>query len=214
MKYQVIGINHAYWHLIQHIEGLRPRQNGRHFPDDIFKYIFLSENVWIFVKMSLKFVPQGQLTIFKHWFRWSLDADQATSHYLNLWWLDYRRIYVCILVGLNELIMVKRELLFLQCKRRWRRCGHPLKRKCCHFDDILITDCTESCHFDNFRCSQWLKFRQNDDISVSVSSPADSNNIEQQDIYGCSDIVLYQMIGCQYKTDHHRYTCQKLSENM
>ena len=44
-----------------------------------------------------------------------------------------------------------------------------LKRKCCHFDEILITDCTESCHFDNFRCSQWWKFRQNDDISVSVS---------------------------------------------
>ena len=43
-----------------------------------------------------------------------------------------------------------------------------LKRKCCHFDEILFTDCTESCHFDNFRCSQWWKFRQNDDISVSV----------------------------------------------
>ena len=43
-----------------------------------------------------------------------------------------------------------------------------LKRKCCHFDEILITDCTESCHFDNFRCSQWWKFRQNDNISVSV----------------------------------------------
>ena len=37
------------------------------------------------------------------------------------------------------------------------------------FDEILITDCTESCHFDNFRCSQWWRFRQNDDISVSVS---------------------------------------------
>ena len=24
---------------------LRPRQNGRHFPDDIFKCIFLDENV-------------------------------------------------------------------------------------------------------------------------------------------------------------------------
>ena len=39
----------------------------------------------------------------------------------------------------------------------------------CHFDDILITDCTESCYFDNFRCSQWWKFRQNDNISASVS---------------------------------------------
>ena len=27
-----------------------------------------------------------QLTIFHHWFRWWLGADQATSHYLNQWW--------------------------------------------------------------------------------------------------------------------------------
>ena len=33
---------------IQHffyLNTLRPRQNGRHFPDDIFKWIFLNENV-------------------------------------------------------------------------------------------------------------------------------------------------------------------------
>ena len=41
---------------------LRPRQNGCHFPDNIFKCIFLNENVWIlFLKV--------QLTIFQHWFR-------------------------------------------------------------------------------------------------------------------------------------------------
>ena len=44
----------------------------------------------------------------------------------------------------------------------------PLKRKCHHFDEIFVTGCTESCHFDNFRCSQWWKFHQNDDIFVSV----------------------------------------------
>ena len=27
------------------VNTLRPRQNGRHFPDDIFKRIFLNENV-------------------------------------------------------------------------------------------------------------------------------------------------------------------------
>ena len=43
-----------------------------------------------------------------------------------------------------------------------------LKRKCRHFDEILITGCTGSCHFDNFQCSQWWKFHQNEDISVSV----------------------------------------------
>ena len=42
-----------------------------------------------------------QLTIFQHWFRWWLGADQATSHYLNQWWLDFRRIYTSL--GLNEL---------------------------------------------------------------------------------------------------------------
>ena len=36
---------------------LRPRQNGRHFADDIFKWIFLNENVWIPIEISLKFVP-------------------------------------------------------------------------------------------------------------------------------------------------------------
>ena len=30
--------------------SLRPRPNGRHFPDDIFKWIFLKENVWILIK--------------------------------------------------------------------------------------------------------------------------------------------------------------------
>ena len=44
-----------------------------------------------------------------------------------------------------------------------------LKRKCRHFDEIFVTGGTESCHFDNFRCSQWWKFHQNDDISVSVN---------------------------------------------
>ena len=36
---------------------LRPRQNGHHFPDNIFKYIFLNENVWISLMISLTFVP-------------------------------------------------------------------------------------------------------------------------------------------------------------
>ena len=45
-----------------------------------------------------------------------------------------------------------------------------LKRKCCHIDEIVITGCTGSCHFNNFRCSQWWKFRQYDDFSVSVNT--------------------------------------------
>ena len=44
-----------------HINTLRPRQNGRHFPDDIFKCIFLFENGWIWIKISLKFVPKVRI---------------------------------------------------------------------------------------------------------------------------------------------------------
>ena len=44
-----------------------------------------------------------QLTIFQHWLRLWLGADHATSHYLNQWWLDYRRIYIYASLGLNEL---------------------------------------------------------------------------------------------------------------
>ena len=43
------------------VNTLRPRQNGRHFPDDIFKWIFLNEDVWISIKFLLKFVPRGPM---------------------------------------------------------------------------------------------------------------------------------------------------------
>ena len=40
---------------------LRPRPNGRHFVDDIFKCIFLIENVWIQIDILQKFVPKGPI---------------------------------------------------------------------------------------------------------------------------------------------------------
>ena len=44
-----------------HINTFRPRQDGRHFPDDIFKCIFLNENVSISIRISLEFVPKGPI---------------------------------------------------------------------------------------------------------------------------------------------------------
>ena len=54
----------TWWSAIQHmtrfcvscLNTLRPTQNGRHFPDDIFESIFLNENIWIILKIWLKFV--------------------------------------------------------------------------------------------------------------------------------------------------------------
>ena len=49
-------LDHGY------INTLRPRQNGRNFPDNIFEWIFLTENVWILIKISLTFVPQAPIS--------------------------------------------------------------------------------------------------------------------------------------------------------
>ena len=40
------------------VKTLRPRQNGTHFADDIFKCILLNENVGVLLKISLKFVAK------------------------------------------------------------------------------------------------------------------------------------------------------------
>ena len=45
----------------QWVNSLRPIQNGRHFADGTFKCIFVNENVWISINISLKFVPKGQI---------------------------------------------------------------------------------------------------------------------------------------------------------
>ena len=46
----------AWW--CRHINTLRPRQNGCHFPDDIFKGIFVNGNISTSIKISLKILPK------------------------------------------------------------------------------------------------------------------------------------------------------------
>ena len=43
------------------VNTLWPRRDGRYFADDILKCIFLNENVWISLKIPLKFVPKGPI---------------------------------------------------------------------------------------------------------------------------------------------------------
>ena len=43
------------------VNSLRPRPNRRHFTDDIFKRMFFNENVWISIKILLKFVAKGPI---------------------------------------------------------------------------------------------------------------------------------------------------------
>ena len=79
---------------------------GRDEMDAITQTTFSSAFFWkktfeFQLKFHWSLFLRVQLTIFQHWFRQWLCADQATSHYLNQWWLIYRRIYASF--GLNEL---------------------------------------------------------------------------------------------------------------
>ena len=43
------------------LNKLKARQNGRHFANDILKWIFFIGNVYISINISLKFVPKGPI---------------------------------------------------------------------------------------------------------------------------------------------------------
>ena len=54
MKITLIKIKHC-----QDFNSFPLGQDGYHFADNIFIYIFLNENVSISIQISLKFVPKG-----------------------------------------------------------------------------------------------------------------------------------------------------------
>ena len=89
------------------INSLRPRQNGRHFADDIFNSIFLNENVWTPIKISLKIVLQGlfnNIPALVQLMAWRRPGDKPLSEpvMVNFW-----RIYASL--GLNELINLNKR---------------------------------------------------------------------------------------------------------
>ena len=61
---------------------LRLRQHGCHFPDDIFRCIFLNENIWIGINISLSFVPKGpidNIPALVQIMAWSQSGDKPLS---------------------------------------------------------------------------------------------------------------------------------------
>ena len=61
---------------------MRPRQDGRHFPDDNFKCIFLNEDVWIMIKISLNFVskdPINNIPALVQIMAWRRPGDKLLS---------------------------------------------------------------------------------------------------------------------------------------
>ena len=56
MTWQVLSVSIQCFTL--GLNSLRPRRDRRHFADDSFKCVFLNENEWISLRISLKFVPK------------------------------------------------------------------------------------------------------------------------------------------------------------
>ena len=66
-----------------------PRQFGGKIADDIFKRIFVNENDWMSIKISLKFIHEGPIdnkSVLVQVMAW---RRQATSHYLNQCWPSF-----------------------------------------------------------------------------------------------------------------------------
>ena len=60
--------------------------------DAISQTIFSNAFYWMkilefWLKLHWSLFLRIQLTIFQHWFRWWLGADQGTSRHMNQWWL-------------------------------------------------------------------------------------------------------------------------------
>ena len=77
------------------INTLRPRQNGRHFPDDILKWIFLNGNVWISIKISLKVVPEvpiNNIPALVQIMAWRRSGDKPLSEPM----MDSLLAHICV----------------------------------------------------------------------------------------------------------------------
>ena len=97
---------------------LRLKQNERHFPDDMFKWIFVNENVWIPIKISLKFVSRGPINITQalvHLMAWRRPGDKPFSEPM------VARLLTHICVVRPQWVIVRRAgLLWSQRDFEWR----------------------------------------------------------------------------------------------
>ena len=108
-----------------------------------------------------RWIPTDKRSVYETFVvSWNKDASNVDCRaFLSL------LLLICATCWTNS--QITRFLCAL--KLMWSHCnGLTLKRKSLHFDEMFITGCTGSCQNDNFQCSQWWKFRQNDDIFVSV----------------------------------------------
>ena len=112
----------------QHINTLRPRQNGRHFADNNFNCIFLNENVRISIEISLKFFPKGRINntpSLVQIMAWRRRSDKPLSEPMMV------RLPTHICVARPQWVKVETKW---PPSRRWHFSMHFIQWKGLHFD--------------------------------------------------------------------------------
>ena len=83
------------WAPVDSITTLRPRRNGQNFADGIFKRFFFSENIWISIKTSWNFVPNGPINnipSFVQKMAWRRPGDKPLYEPM----IDSLLTYICV----------------------------------------------------------------------------------------------------------------------
>ena len=93
-----LGLCNPAYYGIQSFNTLKPKQDGRHFTDDIFKCIFFKENVWIPIKFHWILFSRVQVTYSST----GWDNGLAPSRWQAIIWPMMASLPTHI--GLNELI--------------------------------------------------------------------------------------------------------------
>ena len=146
-----------YYVIYGGINTLRPRQNGRHFPDNIFKCIFLNENGRISIKISLKFVPKvpiNNIPALVQIMAWRRPGDKPLSEQTMVTLLAH----ICV----TRPQWVK-QLTYLINSLVPRRSGWDFKNIIFNF--VLLMSIFRS-SYDNTR--RWPPWDLTDDKSTSV----------------------------------------------
>ena len=102
----------SHWYF----NSLRPRQNVRHFADNIFKCILLNKNVRISLKISLKFVPKARIKDIPasvQIMAWCQSGDKPFSEPVMVSLLTH----ICITQWVNTLGPEQRDWIF--CKQHF-----------------------------------------------------------------------------------------------
>ena len=126
------------------VNTLRPRQNGRHFPDDIFKCIFLDGNLNISIKISLKFVPKVaiiNISALVQIMAWCRPGDKPLSKPIMVSLL----MYICVTrpqwVNTNKPSRLCITELFVRGIRPWRLDSlhkGPVMQKALPRHDVIV----------------------------------------------------------------------------